>query len=196
MLMPGRSFGSENYRFGFNGKENDIEVKGIGNSIDFGARIYDPRIGRFLSVDPYTEKYAMLSPYQFAPDNSIKFIDQDGKEPIDPRTGKPFYIDLSRAAVFDPLFSRTFIKKVKDNDLHSNANPWIKRERAQPDGIWEEGSYHIHESVWENTSESASRALKPLTGREGGSDLGAPNDAMWRSVAEQGSYVFIDDSYS
>ena len=39
------------YRFGFNGKENDNEVKGAGNSVDFGARIYDSRLGRWMSVD-------------------------------------------------------------------------------------------------------------------------------------------------
>lgn len=53
MLQPGRkyTFGSL-YRYGFNGKENDNEVKGEGNLQDYGMRIYDPRLGRFLSVDP------------------------------------------------------------------------------------------------------------------------------------------------
>ena len=40
------------YRYGFNGMEMDNEVKGTGNHIDFGARGYDSRIGRWLSVDP------------------------------------------------------------------------------------------------------------------------------------------------
>ena len=52
MLMPGREFSSTDYRYGFNGKENDNEVKGNGNSLDFGARIYDPRLGRWMSPDP------------------------------------------------------------------------------------------------------------------------------------------------
>ncbi|HUM47427.1 MAG TPA: hypothetical protein PLD84_10885, partial [Chitinophagales bacterium] len=44
MLMPERNYSSDNYRFGFNGKENDNEAKGSGNSVEFGARIYDPRL--------------------------------------------------------------------------------------------------------------------------------------------------------
>jgi len=40
------------YRFGFNGQEKDDELKGEGNSYDFGARIYNPRLGIFLSPDP------------------------------------------------------------------------------------------------------------------------------------------------
>ena len=54
--MDGRTFSSEKYRFGFNGKENDNEVKGAGNSLDFGARIYDSRLGRWLSCDPSEKK--------------------------------------------------------------------------------------------------------------------------------------------
>jgi RHS repeat-associated protein len=45
------------YRFTFNGMEKDDEVKGVGNSLDFGARIYDSRLGRWLSVDPLSYKF-------------------------------------------------------------------------------------------------------------------------------------------
>jgi RHS repeat-associated protein len=81
MLMPERqwSYGS-GYRYGFNGKENDNEVKGTGNQQDYGMRIYDPRIGKFLSVDPLTKKYPELTPYQFASNRTIQGIDLDGKE--------------------------------------------------------------------------------------------------------------------
>src|SRR5690606_9621159 len=51
--MPGRAWTlGDAYRYGFNGKENDNEVKGEGNQQDYGMRIYDTRLGRFLSVDP------------------------------------------------------------------------------------------------------------------------------------------------
>src|SRR5690606_37327678 len=51
------------YRYGFNGMEKDDEVKGKGNHVDFGARGYDPRLGRWLSVDPKTNSIAFDSPY-------------------------------------------------------------------------------------------------------------------------------------
>jgi RHS repeat-associated protein len=83
MLQPGRYYFSPNgdkYRYGFNGKENDNEVKGEGNQQDYGMRIYDPRLGRFLSVDPITKQYPWLTPYQFASNRPIDGIDLDGKE--------------------------------------------------------------------------------------------------------------------
>jgi len=55
-------------------------VKGVGNSLDFGERIYDPTLGRFFSVDPITKEYPELSPYQFASNTPIQAIDLDGLE--------------------------------------------------------------------------------------------------------------------
>ncbi|MBA2746028.1 MAG: hypothetical protein H0U44_07385, partial [Flavisolibacter sp.] len=81
MDMPGRSYSNNNqYRYGFNGKENDNEVKGEGNQQDYGMRIYDPRLGRFLSVDPISKDYPELTPYQFASNRPIDGIDLDGLE--------------------------------------------------------------------------------------------------------------------
>ena len=80
MQMPGRGFSGNKYRYGFNGKENDNEVKGEGNQQDYGMRVYDPRISKFLSVDPLTKKYPELTPYQFASNSPIQAVDLDGQE--------------------------------------------------------------------------------------------------------------------
>ena len=77
-----RGFSSENYKYGFNGKEKDDEVKGGGNSYDFGARIYDPRLGRWLACDPFSAKYPNLSLYNFTSNSPINAIDPDGKQII------------------------------------------------------------------------------------------------------------------
>jgi RHS repeat-associated protein len=80
MQLPGRkySIANMNYRYGFNGKENDND---IGNGAqDYGMRIYDGRLVRFLSVDPITIKYPYLTPYQFASNCPISGVDIDGLE--------------------------------------------------------------------------------------------------------------------
>ena len=77
MLQSGRNYvGSSGYRYGFNGKENDGET----NTYDYGFRIYNPAIGKFLSVDPLTGKFPMLTPYQFASNTPIWAVDLDGLE--------------------------------------------------------------------------------------------------------------------
>lgn len=81
MVIPGRKYSAgTGYRYGFNGKENDNEVKGEGNQQDYGMRIYDPRLGRFLSTDPLTKSYPYLTPYAFAENDVISSIDLDGLE--------------------------------------------------------------------------------------------------------------------
>lgn len=70
------------YRYGYNGKENDNDVKDEGNQQDYGFRIYDPRVARFLSVDPLTKDYPWYTPYQFAGNMPIQAIDLDGLEPF------------------------------------------------------------------------------------------------------------------
>ncbi len=68
------------YAFGFNGKEMDNETYGTGNVYDYGFRIYNPRLGKFLSVDPLTKSYPFYTPYQFAGNKPIVAIDLDGLE--------------------------------------------------------------------------------------------------------------------
>jgi RHS repeat-associated protein len=59
------------YRFGFNSMEKDDEVKGGGNSYDFGNRIQDPRLGLWLSLDPLQHKYPDWSSYNYSLNSPI-----------------------------------------------------------------------------------------------------------------------------
>src|SRR5690554_7477972 len=68
------------YRYGFNGMEADNEVKGQGNSYNFGARMYDPRVGRWLSIDRASNDYPEFSDYNFVANSPIIFIDPDGEK--------------------------------------------------------------------------------------------------------------------
>ena len=85
MGMPGRKYtAGSSYRYGFNGKEDDGDA---GKSIqDYGIRIYDGRLGKFLSVDPLYKDYPFITPYAFAENSPIAFIDLDGLEKEDATT--------------------------------------------------------------------------------------------------------------
>ncbi|MHA7843645.1 MAG: RHS repeat domain-containing protein [Winogradskyella sp.] len=77
-LLPKRHGSTDTYRYGFNGKEKDDEVKGEGNSYDFGARMYDPRIGRWFKTDPEFFKQPGKSSYKSFNNNPLLYIDPDG----------------------------------------------------------------------------------------------------------------------
>jgi len=80
--QPGRSYSSTSYRYGYNGKEKDDEIKGGGNSYDYGARFYDPRVGRFLSIDPLSQKHPDQNPYMYCNNNPVVYVDPDGRDGI------------------------------------------------------------------------------------------------------------------
>jgi RHS repeat-associated protein len=80
VALYGRTWSSEGYRYGFNGKEKDSET--TAGAYDFGARIYDGRLGRWLSADGKFKKYPSHSPYHFGFNNPILVIDSDGNENI------------------------------------------------------------------------------------------------------------------
>lgn len=81
MLETSRTWDAGVDRYGYNGKEKDESWKGAGVQYDYGFRQYDARLARFLSVDPIGTEYPEYTPYQFAGDSPIIFIDRDGLEP-------------------------------------------------------------------------------------------------------------------
>ena len=76
----------DKYRFGFNGQMKDNEIAGIGNSLDFGARIYDSRLARWRSHDKLKDMAPGWSPYRFGFDNPIRYVDEQGNFEIDKAT--------------------------------------------------------------------------------------------------------------
>ncbi|QCD61814.1 RHS repeat domain-containing protein [Tenacibaculum maritimum] len=80
MLVPNRHGQADSYRYGFQGQEKDDEIKGEGAQYDYGFRIYDPRLGKFLSTDPLFNTYPFYTPYQFAGNSPIMAVDLDRLE--------------------------------------------------------------------------------------------------------------------
>jgi RHS repeat-associated protein len=128
---------SAQYKYGFNGKENDKETVGTGEGTqDYGMRIYNPALGRFLSVDPLTKKYPELTPYQFASNRPIVAIDLDGLEAIDTKTGatknEPYNQESLEAqdkadySAWEDLISLSTPKSVFDDANKRMFGPWAQ----------------------------------------------------------------------
>ncbi len=124
MLQPGNSAQSKDYRFGFNGKEMDNDMgHGTGNMYDYGFRIYNPRIGKFLSVDPLFKSYPSWTPYSFAMNRVIDGIDLDGLE----------YLKADEARI-EMYCGAAYIKLENFNDVTRNWWNFRDNYEKSPDG--------------------------------------------------------------
>lgn len=129
-----RQFTAKNYRYGYNGMEKDDEVKGGGNSYDYGARFYDPRAGRWLSTDPLGSKFSGHSPYHFSFNNPIAFNDPTGMAPNEMCTE----LDLNG----DKNISD---KELKTHDLNNRRDYLKEGEQYLKDKEYAERQLHANE---------------------------------------------------
>ncbi|HMG67752.1 MAG TPA: RHS repeat-associated core domain-containing protein, partial [Chitinophagaceae bacterium] len=138
------------YRYSFNGKENDGDAKGDGNQQDYGARIYDPRLGRFLSVDPITNQYPFLTPYQFASNSPVAGSDLDGLE-FFPRFKQNDPWSLTTWSIVKTYHHST-VDKVLSGSVHGAANTisgtinFFRTEAWKP-STWSSMGQFFEESV-------------------------------------------------
>nr|MBP6731818.1 RHS repeat protein [Chitinophagales bacterium] len=86
MPMPGRKAGSRNYQYGFQSMECDDAVAGDNNEYNTEFRQYDPRVARWMSVDPKAGNFFALSPYNAMLNNAVNFSDSKGADPTEDRT--------------------------------------------------------------------------------------------------------------
>jgi len=82
-LLPGRNYNSGSSRYLFQGQEHDDEINGaVGTSYAFEYRMHDPRVGRFLSIDPLAAEYPHNSPYAFSENRVIDGFELEGLEHV------------------------------------------------------------------------------------------------------------------
>ncbi|MBS3916039.1 MAG: hypothetical protein KG003_16205 [Bacteroidetes bacterium] len=124
-VIQSRSWASQSYRYGFNCKEKESD--GTTDNYDFGARIYDGRLGKWLSTEPLKSIYPKYSAYQFSINNPVFNIDCDGNV-IKPATDEAYKVIEKRLTDLlggDKKFEKVFEYSADklNGSLNINGNP-------------------------------------------------------------------------
>lgn len=161
MVMPGRKTGDRNYRYGFQGMESDDDVANDDNEYTTEFRQYDPRVGRWMSVDPADAKYPDLSPYVAYLNNPISFTDAKGDDVL---TARQFERRIADVAVremeamegmsMEEMYEHIAAELLEDGEL---------LVIDMPEGALESSEDHVHRyanveelstAIQENTSDA------------------------------------------
>ena len=102
----------------YNGKELD-KMHGL-NTYDYGARQYNPVLGRWDRVDPLCEKYYDVSPYVYCHNNPTNRVDLDGNDDFFSNTGRFLYTKGKGANIF--IQQGNSFSNLKNFDLRNRAN--------------------------------------------------------------------------
>lgn len=117
--------------FGFNGYERDNEIYGEGNAYNFGDRIQDSRLGRFLSMDRFRADYPWNSPYSFADNSPLRYIDLGGKNPALPIVYAIYEGVVVAIEIVGSYFVAKEIQKNMPTTLYNSHNPGYDWQRKQ-----------------------------------------------------------------
>jgi RHS repeat-associated protein len=120
MLIPGRHEASGSYRYGFQGQEKDDEIKGEGNSLNYTFRMYDSRIGRWLSRDSYEKKFTDQSPYNFVYNDVIRKKDINGQYGSDGHFWTVYALGLAMGLSNETALGLAKKAEYYDNIVHGN----------------------------------------------------------------------------
>ena len=130
----------KDFRYSFNGQEKDNEISGDGNSYDFGARTYDSRISKFLSIDPYCQKYPEDAPYSFAGANPIALIDKNGEFKISPENMAAYRKDYPHLIKYlETQVEKDYAKSAKLINGLIKMNPEIDKSTILGIAKWDQG---------------------------------------------------------
>lgn len=127
--ISSKAAGKMDNKLEFGGKEKQEKEFSDGSGLewlDFGARMYDPQIGRWHTIDPMAKLYFTFSGYQYCLDNPLKYYDSDGRIIRDSYTKKIVFIPTGIESMTHGSENKEVGTVAKVGFIYTNKNRAIK----------------------------------------------------------------------
>lgn len=155
-MLSSKAFGRLENKLKYNGKEEQKKEFSDGSGLewlDYGARMYDNQVGRWIHIDVKSEKFMQLSPYTYAGNNPIYFTDPDGKD-LKPSTE---FKNSEYNAVYEKLKTSNSVYKEYvvdrfDNNADFHYTLDIKQRNQDP----------VHKNAAASTFEYEDKRVRPF----------------------------------
>lgn len=176
-IKPKPPLFNTSYNYKYNGKEYQDEL-GL-NMYDYGARNYDPALGRWMNIDPLAERHPENSTYTYCMNNPVVFVDPDGKD-------FGLYVDFKNGTV---TIKATYYTTANDRDSA------IKATKSWND-LSGKFSYNFKDENGNSQSYKINYELnvEVVTPKKDQTELSALNQALVTDTSGEGNvYKVVDD---